>query len=141
MKKASITIAMLFAVNVYAQKIDASKVPAEVKKAFAANFRGVGNPKWEMEGSNYEAGFRQNNKSMSALFDAQGKLVETETGIKTNELPAAVKEYVSKNYAGQSIAEAAIIKKPSGEINYEAEVNGEDLLFDKQSKFIKAVKD
>jgi len=67
--------------------------------------------------------------------------METETDIKISELPAAVSDYVKTNYKGATIKEAAIINNPSAKKLYEAEVKGEDLLFDENGKFLKKEKD
>jgi hypothetical protein len=50
----------------------------------------------------------------------------------TRGFPAAgnVKWEVEKNYKGATIKETAKSQKANGEINYEAEVNGKDLIFD-----------
>ena len=34
-----------------------------------------------------------------------------------------------------------MITKPGGEVNYEAEVNGHDLIFNKDGKYIRTTKD
>jgi Skp family chaperone for outer membrane proteins len=114
--------------------------PAAVKSSFAKDFPGA-TTKWEKEGVNYEANFKQEGKSMSALYDAKGNKQETEQSIKVSELPQTVKDYIAKNYKGEKIKEAAIITKANGEVNYEAEVKGMDVLFSKDGKFIKTTKD
>ena len=78
---------------------------------------------------------------MSALYDASGNKTENEMDIKNSELPVAVTDYIIKNYKGEKIKEAAIITKANGEVNYEAEVKGMDLLFTKEGKFITTAKD
>lgn len=122
-----------------AQKLDASKVPAPVKKTFATQFPGA-TGKWEMEKGQYEAGFNYHGKTMSALFDPNGAMTESEIAIKESDLPAPVDAYLKKHYNGAKIKEAAKITKAGGEVNYEAEVNGKDLLFDANGNFLKAVK-
>jgi len=122
------------------QSLDDSKVPSAVTTSFAKNFPGI-SPKWDKENSNYEANFKMDGKTMSVLYDDNGNRQETETDINITDLPAAVTDYVSQNYKGEKIKEAAIITKAHGEINYEAEVNGMDLLFTKDGKFIKTAKD
>ena len=78
---------------------------------------------------------------MSALYDASGNKTETEMDIKISGLPVAATDYITKNYKGEKIKEAAIITKANGEVNYEAEVKGMDLLFTKEGKFITTAKD
>lgn len=123
-----------------AQKMDASKVPASVKESFAKQFPGA-TAKWIKEESNYEAEFKHQGHEMSASFDANGVMTESEMEIKISELPVAVSDYVKTTHPGQSIKEAAKITKASGEVNYEAEVKGKDLIFDATGKFIKEAKE
>ena len=123
-----------------AQKLDASKVPSAVKTSFAKDFPGM-SAKWEKENANYEANFRMDGKTMSALYDAKGNKEETETDIKLSDLPQSVKDYIARNYKGEKIKEAAIITRANGEVNYEAEVKGTDVLFTKDGKFIKTARD
>ncbi|MES1160290.1 MAG: PepSY-like domain-containing protein, partial [Bacteroidota bacterium] len=113
-----------------AQKLDPSRVPAAVKAAFAKKYPDVDRVKWEKEGNAFEAGFKDNDHVMSALFAADGALTESELTIPASSLPAPVLEYVKAHYKGIAIKEAAKITKATGEINYEAEVKGMDLIFD-----------
>lgn len=114
--------------------------PPDVKTAFSKDFPGMVT-KWEKEGANYEANFKQNGKTMSALYDAKGNKQETEQDIEVSELPQNVKDYIAAHYKGENIKEAAIITKANGEVNYEAEVKGMDVLFSKDGKFIKTARD
>jgi Skp family chaperone for outer membrane proteins len=131
-------VLMALSTGCFAQKN--VQAPAPVKSSFAKDFPGA-TTKWEKEGVNYEANFKQSGKSMSALYDAKGHRQETEQSIKISELPQSVKEYIAKNYKGEKIKEAALITKANGEVNYEAEVKGMDILFSKDGKFIKTTRD
>ena len=132
---------MLVTIPVFAQKMDASKVPAPVKSTFSKNFPGITSVKWEKEKGNYEANFKQNEQKMSALIDANGSLLETETAIDASSLPSEALIYIGANYKGEKIKEAAKLKMANGDINYEAEVKGKDLIFDVRGNFIKSQKD
>ncbi len=132
-------LAVLIAFSASAQKINASKVPAAVKDAFAKNYPGV-TAKWEKEAGKYEAGFKQNGNTMSALFEASGSMTESEMDIKVADLPAPVLAYVKEHYQGMHIKEGAKISSADGTVNYEAEVNGKDVIFDANGKFLKEVK-
>lgn len=131
-------VVMALGTGCFAQKN--VQAPATVKTSFAKDFPGA-TTKWEKEGANYEANFKMDGKSMSALYDAKGNRQETEQSIKVSELPQAVKDYIAKNYKGEKIKEAAIITKANGEVNYEAEVKGMDVLFSKDGKFIRTAED
>ena len=142
MKKLMMLPAFVAAIGFSAcgQKITADKVPAAVKVSFAKKYPGAV-AKWEKEGGKYEAGFKENGNTMSALFEAGGAMTESEMDIKVNTLPAAVLAYVKQNYPGKTIKEGAKITKADGTINYEAEVSGTDVIFDAKGKFLKEVKE
>ncbi|MEI9947125.1 MAG: PepSY-like domain-containing protein [Chitinophagaceae bacterium] len=122
------------------QKSDESKTPEAVKDAFSKNFPGV-TPGWEKENGNYEAEFKKEGHEMSAVFESDGTMTESEMEIETTELPSAALDYIKANYAGETIKEAAKITKVNGEINYEAEVKGTDLIFDANGTFLKQDKE
>ncbi|MEO7923372.1 MAG: PepSY-like domain-containing protein [Chitinophagaceae bacterium] len=129
----------LFALAACGQKLDMSKVPAAVKSSFTRQFPGAV-AKWEKEEELYEAGFQQDGHEMSALFEANGTLKETEIGIPPSELPAHIKQYVKDHYKGMSIKEAAKITSSAGDTEYEAAIKGRDLIFDNKGNFIKEIK-
>ena len=137
--------AALSVTTVFAQKEEKESnaqvtPPAAVKTAFAKKFPGI-TAKWEEENGKFEANFKQQGHEMSALFDNSGTMEESEMEIKTGELPSAVITYISQHYKGAAIKEAAKITKASGEVNYEAEVKGKDLIFDASGKFLKEAED
>ncbi|MBB5396474.1 PepSY-like domain-containing protein [Mucilaginibacter sp. AK015] len=144
MKFIKTTAAILIATGVatMAQHINSTQVPAAVKASFEKAYPGVKTVKWEKEKGDFEAGFKQRANEMSAVFKADGKQTESEMEIKTAALPAGIVTYVKQNYKGAAIKEAAkITKTTTGEVNYEAEVKGKDLLFDSTGKFIKVAQD
>jgi len=141
MKKLLSLVALATAIgfSACAQKLDASKVPASVKATFEKQYPGV-SVKWEKEDGKYEAGFKQNGNTMSALYEANGTMTESEMDIKVSDLPASVLAYVKENYKGKKIKEGAKITKSDGTVNYEAEVDGKDVIFDAKGKFLKEMK-
>ncbi|OIR07633.1 hypothetical protein GALL_102960 [mine drainage metagenome] len=139
MKKISFIFLLLIVFNLHAQ--NKSTIPEVVKTSFAKIFSNSTNVKWGKEDKNYEADFMQDGKKMSALFDASGKLKETERSITINELPAKAIPYFNQHYKNVAIKETAKITKASGEINFEIGTKGEDILFDATGNFIKEVKD
>lgn len=135
-----LTISMISVAMASAQK-EKTVVPAPAKTAFEKAFPGSSKVKWGKEKTDYEVEFILNGEKMSALYDGNGVLKETEEDIKITALPIAVTEYIKQHYAKAGIKEAAKITKPGGEINYEAEVNKMDLIFDVNGKFIHEQKD
>ena len=64
--------------------------------------------KWEKESANFEAEFEIGETDQSVVYDAT-KFSWNWNQIKVDELPSAVKDYVSKNYRGVKIKEATKI--------------------------------
>ena len=140
MKKIMMVLAISIAFTASAQKLKEAEVPAAVKSSFAKLYSGL-TAKWEKENGKYEANFKQEGNSMSAMFDPNGTFTESETDIKVTALPDVVLAYVKEHYKGKTIKEGAKITKADGTVNYEAEVAGKDVIFDAKGKFIKEVKD
>jgi len=124
-----------------AQKLEADKVPAVVKTAFTKQFPGATAVKWEKEDGQYEAGFKQGNDKMAAMYKPDGTFTESEVSIPVSALPASVTEYMNTHYKGTPVKEGAKITKADGTVNYEAEINGMDVIFDASGKFLKTEKD
>lgn len=120
-----------------AQKMKEADVPTAVKDAFKNSHKDAKEVKWKKEGANYEAEFELGKVEQSVVYDASGKLLETEVEIKVDELPSAAKEYITKNYKDAKIKEATKITDAKGTVTYEAEVKEKDLIFDSTGKFIK----
>ena len=77
-----------------------------------------------------------NSQKMSALFEKDGKQLETEHSIAVTKLPKEALMYLAQNYDGKKVKEAALIRKADGTENYEAAINGEELIFDAGGKLI-----
>lgn len=142
MKKLTLTlIAGMITTFTFAQKLKENQVPNPVKKAFKKQYPTTKGMKWEKEKSNYEVEFEIKEIDYSVLMDSSGNILETEKEITIDALPTATKEYVSKNYAGQKIKEAAEITDAKKIVTYEVEINGKDLIFDSKGNYIKTVED
>ncbi|AEW00498.1 hypothetical protein A4D02_24520 [Niastella koreensis] len=122
------------------EKKEKVEVPSAAEAAFKKSYPTATKTKWGKEGSDFEVNFMDGKKEMSAVYSSSGELKETEVEIEPNELPAGIVTYVKEHYKTE-IKEAAKITKANGEINYEAEVNKKDVIFDKNGKFIKEAKD
>jgi hypothetical protein len=139
-KLALMTVAVMITSLTFAQKLKEKDVPTPVKTAFQKNFPQAKVEKWEKEGVNFEAEFELNKTEQSVVFDEKGNLLETEIEIELNQLPKGVLEYVIANYKGQNVKEAAKITDSKGNLTYEAEITGMDILFDSNGNFIKEIK-
>lgn len=138
-----LTVAMSLALIIHAQEKKEAKVrpTQEAKAGFESKFPGATNVKWEKEDNHFEVNFKQGGKEISALFGANGSLTETETAIAVTALPVSISKYLQQHYAGKKVKEAAKIVKADGTVNYEAEVDGKDLVFDNSGAFLNEIKD
>ena len=94
----------------YSQKIN---VPPAVTKAFNSKYPGATDVKWGKENAKeYEAEFKLNNTAISANFGTDGSWKETETTIKSSELPEAVTKAIQTKYPGAVINLAEKVEKP-----------------------------
>jgi hypothetical protein len=141
MKKITTLFVLVFAAQfLMAKKVSENDVPKEVKARFSEMFPNSYVAQWEEEFGNYEAEFKLNKINTSALFSPAGQWLQTETDIKIEVLPMAVFEYISKNIAGKKIAEAAKILDAKGVVTYEAEIAGDDYIFDAKGNFLRKQK-
>ena len=122
---------------VHAQDKKTNLPTAAVAKSFKKSFPNASSVKWEKEKGGFEANFKEGGKEMSAVFNEEAVLTETETTVKTSELPLPAQDYIKQNYKNSKIDEAAKIVMASGETVYEAEVNKKDLIFDSKGKFLR----
>jgi len=142
MKKGVFLLTMITAVAfMNAQKVQHKDLPAAVQKGFQKQFPTVKDAKWEQENGNYEAGFKANGKKTSVVVSSSGDVLETETEMSSTLLSAPIKEYLSKKYPNRKIKEAAKITDAKGNVTYEAEVDGKDVIFDTAGKFLREKKD
>lgn len=106
-----------------AQLLPPAQVPAAARATFKARFPAVKTNTWEREGDKYEAGFKMNGRTMSALITPAGELTETETDVAPSKLPAPVWAALARGYKAYKITEAATLVSASGTTTYEAEVS------------------
>ena len=125
MKKIIVLLAVILiaCTSAFAQKIPSEKVPAAVKQAFKKQFAKATSAKWEMENNDYEVHFKLDGTDGSANFDATGKWLETETEIKFEALPVAVKAKITKTFAGYKAGETNKVETPDKGILYEVELS------------------
>ncbi len=125
MKQALIMAAFALALTApaHAQMLKPAQVPAAAAATFKAKFPTVTTNTWEKEGDKYEAGFKLNGSTMSALITPAGVLTETETDMSPAKLPAAVRAKLAGEYKAYKVTEAATLVSADGKTTYEAEVS------------------
>lgn len=141
MKKLTTLIALMISLMSFAQKTKEQNVPQNITGTFHKKYPKAENVVWNKEGKNFEASFKVNAVDNSILLNADGKIIETEVAIKTNELPEKAIQYLKNNFKNKKIKEAAKIVTENGNVTYEAEIGNNDLLFDHDGNFIKKMKE
>jgi hypothetical protein len=135
----SIGFILGIAITAMAQKTKNKDVPADVKASLQKNFN-ISDATWDKEGDNFEANYKAKGKEMSVVFSNAGAVLETESEIEQDQLPAQAQALLKKEYSDFKVEEAARISV-QGVISYEAEVEkGEqsfELIFDQTGNLIK----
>jgi len=134
------TILVIAGLSSCTQKLKESQVPAVAKATFEKEYPNT-KGSWDKEDEGYEVEFEKDGKEMSLIIDETGKILETETMIAVNELPASILDYMNTHYKGMKVEEAAKIIKANGDINYEAETKEKDVVFDSNGNFLNEEKD
>ena len=138
MKKIILTAIIFISITAAAQK---EAIPTAAKTSFSKAFPAASKVKWEKEDGNYEVTFKKDGKEMSAVYDATGKMHESEVSIAITDLPTNVLVYMKDHYKGFTLKAAAKITLADGSIQFEAAIKGKDVLFDEKGKFLKETKD
>jgi len=139
-KLMTLLVCMVFVAFSFAQK-PKEEAPAAAKAAFTAKYPTAQKVKWSVEKpGEFEVEFTLNKIATSALYDATGKLLETEGEIKESQLPQAVKATIAKDFAGYKLNEVEISTDAKGAETYEMEaVKGKSKLeisFDMNGKIL-----
>ncbi len=143
MKKLLVLIICLtFVLGVSAMNQKDEKIPAATKTGFAAKFPTAQKVKWSIEKpGEFEAEFILNSVETSALVDAKGTLLETETEINAKELPQVIKAILAKDFTQYKFDEIEKVTDAKGIISFEMEAaKGKDKLeisFDASGKLLK----
>ena len=120
-KLMTLLVCMVFVAFSFAQK-PKDETPAAAKTAFAAKYPTAQKVKWSVEKpGEFEVEFTLNKVATSALYDATGKLLETEGEIKEAELPQAVKATITRDFAGYKLDEIEMSTDTKGVTSYEME--------------------
>ena len=127
-----------FASNATAQDIKVQNVPAVVKDVLAKKYPNAAKVGWEKEKGNYEANWGgKSGEDTSVQFTPAGAFVEEVDAIPVSQLPRAVATYVKAHYNGAKVKEAGKVTDATGNHLFEAEIKGNDLIFDKNGKLVK----
>jgi len=120
-KLLTLFVCMVFVDFSFAQK-PKEEAPAAAITAFATKYPAAQKVKWSVEKpGEFEVEFTMNKVESSALYDATGKLLETEGEMKESQLPQAVKATIAKDFASYKLDEIEISTDAKGAVTYEME--------------------
>jgi len=139
-KLVTLLVCMVFVAFRFAQK-PKEETPAAAKAAFAAKYPTAQKTKWSVEKpGEFEVEFTLNKVESSALYDAAGKLLETEVEVKEADLPEAAKATIAKDFAGYKFDEIEKATDSNGLTTYVIEAaKGKakfEISFDMNGKFL-----
>lgn len=125
-----------------AQRMNESDVPTAVMSAFQDKYPDAKDVEWEKESATeMEAEFELNDEEMSANFSPDGTWLETETEIKKEDLPEAVKSTLKSEFADYEVEEVEKVATLEQAEAYEAEPEKDEttleLLLDSSGKVLK----
>jgi len=150
MKKNYLIMVLVAAVFVL-QGCDKDDLPTpvgngEVEGAFVTMYDGVSHVEWERKGEYWTVDFRKNNKEMEAWFNQAGEWFLTETDIRFDELPEAVKAaFQASEYSGWRIDDVDMVERKEMETSYVLEIEqGKqecDLYYSPDGTLVKVVAD
>jgi len=104
----------------HAQTLRMDQVPPAVHSGFKIKFPNGQQPAWSKEGTDiFEVGFINGKKHQTALFDATGKWMETETEINYGAAPAKVQRAFENEFEGFQIQEVFETETPDKGLTYE----------------------
>jgi len=141
-KLLTVFVCIAFVIGVLAMNQKDEKIPAAAKSGIAAKFPTAQKVKWGVEKpGEFEAEFTLNGVETSALVDAKGTLLETETEINAKELPQAIKAILAKDFTEYKFDEIEKVTDAKGVTTFEMEAaKGKDKLeisFDVNGKLLK----
>ncbi|MBK9718635.1 MAG: PepSY-like domain-containing protein [Saprospiraceae bacterium] len=119
MKSIIFSCAIILAIS---STVHACPVPEKAKIHFKTNHPGAQKVHWSKDDGEFEVEFKESGKNMSCSYDKGGMLLETETEITIQELPAHIKEAVNKAYPNYNIEDIEEVSIPNAGIQYEMEL-------------------
>lgn len=97
-------------------------VPEAVKMAFQEKYPGENDPDWKQDENGYwESNFKKDGEEYRADFNSDGSWIETESSIKEDKLPAAIRKQIEKNYADYEITEIERVENSQKGLFYDVE--------------------
>jgi hypothetical protein len=111
-------------------QISLADVPLAIRAAFKKKFPAAEKVKWESAPGQFEAEFLMQEKIISALFDDNGNLLETEEQIRKEDLPTAVLQTWKIRFGDRKIKELKKVIRARSLVLYRFRIKDQEILFD-----------
>lgn len=121
MKQLFTILAIVIAGAAHAQKLEQGTVPTPVLNAFQQQFKDAAKAEWEKKAQGYTVEFEINKVDHKAWFDASGKITRHDQDIRKADLPAAIQQQLSSQFAGYT-AKDPEKRDEGGKISYKVEL-------------------
>jgi uncharacterized membrane protein YkoI len=122
MKKLVLTLAL--GVGMSTALFAQDNVPEQVKSTFNSSYAQATDVEWKEKNGSYYAQFELNNTDHYVVYSADGTVEKSGHEIPVSELPQAVRDAISQQYAGRTIEEAKTVEK-DGKTMYKAKLDGD----------------
>lgn len=116
MKPVFIVFAFILIAFSACRKSEQVSAPDVVQSALTAKFPAARAVDWSMEADGqYEAEFKVEGQQLSAVFDAAGNWLETETKMTAEGLPEAVRQAIAAQFPDYKLEEIESVETPEGQ--------------------------
>ncbi len=127
MKQLFFLIALLIAIPLFSQKVNADDVPPAVTESLNKAFDGLKVRGWELVENEYQARVRLDGANAYLCFAPDGSFLRTTFPIDPRELPSSLLNYVNEKFTNVSFYRSELIEKEDGEEFYFIELRKEGL--------------
>jgi hypothetical protein len=115
-----ILFVQFFSLAGFAQGLTMDKVPSATAAAFKAKFPNGSQPGWGKAGADvFEVQFFNGKKRQSALFNATGKWIRTDSEINYGAVPMKVQNAFAREFEGYQIQEVYEVESSESGTTYE----------------------
>jgi hypothetical protein len=125
MKKTMIImlVGMIVSLESNAQDVAAANVPSVVLNTLQTKFTNAADLEWEMDGDLFKAEFEIGTRDHKAWIDKAGVIKKHKEDISKNDLPAAIKQNIEKDFKSYRIDDVDKIES-DGNVFYQVELDG-----------------
>ncbi|QNF31205.1 PepSY-like domain-containing protein (plasmid) [Adhaeribacter swui] len=138
MKKLLVLISSIVALSACTPDTQSQKVPKQIVAAFQKIHPEANITQWNDESPIWEAKYKNSQEIGAVSFNPKGEVVETELEIDDSQLTnqTAILEYIHSKYPKEEMQSIEKITKQDGNITYEIQITGKELVFDSQGNFL-----